>query len=227
MKNNKQYSKALRINYENWKKDSLSNTGYFIIFKGFKDTNKLKNISGNAMKLYVYLGLNSNNLTGEVWHSNATIAKYFDKSERTIRLWMQELESLNLIKRLQINFNEESHTFLQGYSNLDSYYDSEKYAYRYRLKDLQIRKLVDLNIYEKDISRAIKVNFKKAYVQVKKEYFEISSYAPIQKVDLKNINKILLNEIPEFYAYMKKYNYLKSDGSIGEKRQLFERVRVK
>lgn len=114
-KTNKQLSSIYKTNYSQWKSSGLENEGYFIIFNGFQKNNLLKKINGNALKLYIYLGINSSNSTGETWHSNASIAKYFGKSERTIRGWMKELEELNLIKRMQLEYNGPSHTYLQTY----------------------------------------------------------------------------------------------------------------
>ena len=105
-------------NYSIWKASSLESYGYFIIFSGFIENDKLKIISGNALKLYIYLGMHAKNHTGEVWHSNKRIAKYFGKSERTIRTWMKELEDLNLIKRMQLEYNGEAHTYLQPYESI-------------------------------------------------------------------------------------------------------------
>ncbi len=114
-KTNKQLAELYKNNYSEWKKLGLENEGYFIIFNSFQKNDKLKKISGNALKLYIYLGINSSNLTGETWHSNISISKYFNKSERTIRNWMKELEDLNLIRRMQLDYNGPSHTFLQTY----------------------------------------------------------------------------------------------------------------
>ena len=224
---NKQYALNIKNNYSKWKKDSLSNTGYFIIFKGFKDTKKLKNISGNALRLYIYLGITSNTSTGEVWHSNATIAKYFERSERTIRLWMQELESLNLIKRFQLNFNEESHTFLQPYYNLDSNFESEKHRYKFQLKNLIFRQTINLHQYDQDLNNLVSKHFKNVYIKINDNFFELISYSPIDKKHLRNINKIIKEEIPELNIFSNKYNFLKPDGSVGEKSQLFEKVKIK
>lgn len=105
----------LRNKYEEWKTEALSIGGYFPIFTGFKDTGHLKKLSGNALRLYIYLGLLSNNKTGECWPSIKTISSYFDKSERTIYNWLQELEEAKLIERYQIVYNEVSHTFLRPY----------------------------------------------------------------------------------------------------------------
>ncbi|MGK0469341.1 helix-turn-helix domain-containing protein [Clostridium sp.] len=112
---NKDLAILYKKNYEVWKKEGLNSYGYFILFNGLITSNKLININGNALKLYLYLGIHSKNMTGEVWHSNNRIAKYFNKSERTIRNWMKELEDMNLIKRMQLEFNGESHTYLQTY----------------------------------------------------------------------------------------------------------------
>ena len=112
---NSEKAEIYKGNYKSWKIDGLDDHPYFLIFKGFIDSNKLKNISGNALKLYIYLGMYSKNLTGEVWHNNHTIANYFGKSDRTIRSWAKELEDLNLIKRMQLEFNGTAHTYLQPY----------------------------------------------------------------------------------------------------------------
>lgn len=104
-----------RNNYRYWKKNNLKTSGYFIIFNGFKSNGYLKNISGNALKLYVYLGIHSDNETGESFHSIATIAKYFGKSERTVYNWFSELIELHLIRKAQLEFNGPSHTFMQPY----------------------------------------------------------------------------------------------------------------
>lgn len=113
--NNKEKSRQLRFEYRYWKQQSLEKSGYFIIFQGFLENNILKDISGNALKLYIYLGVNSNNMEGIVWHSNKTIANYFNKSERTIRLWMKELEDKNLIQRMRLQFDGQVYTYLKPY----------------------------------------------------------------------------------------------------------------
>lgn len=226
-KSNQQIANELKEIYSKWKRDSISEKGYFIIFNGFKTTDKLKDISGNALKLYIYLGLNSNNYTGEVWHTNATIATYFGKSERTIRGWMQELESLNLIKRFQLEFNQESHTFLQPYSN----FEPSKYVYIYRLKDKRYREIIDLTAYEDDIKLSIDYCFSditnKYYIKIKPSYFQISSFSPIPKKYLRDMGKFIKNSNKDFERYIKTYTFIKKDGSIGENHHLFERVKNK
>ena len=117
---NRDKSLLMRNNYKIWKYNALSESAYFIIFQGFLETNILKEISGNALKLYIYLGINSNNYEGIVWHSNKKIASYFDKSERTIRTWMKELEDLKLIKRMRLDYDGIVYTYLQPYKDKDN-----------------------------------------------------------------------------------------------------------
>lgn len=62
---------------------------------------------------YIFLGINSKNNTGESWYTIESISKYFGKSPRTISYWFKELEKLNLIKRMQLEINAPSHTYLQ------------------------------------------------------------------------------------------------------------------
>lgn len=112
---NSKKAEIYKKNYSVWKQAGLNHNSYFVIFKGFIESNKLKNISGNALKLYIYLGMYSKNNTGEVWHSTYKIAKYFGKSERTIRTWSKELEDIHLIKKMQLEFNGVTHTYLQPY----------------------------------------------------------------------------------------------------------------
>lgn len=112
----KQKAKYYSKNYYKWrsyKKDVHS--GFFIVYQDFKDKNILKHISGNALKLYIFLGINSKNETGESWYTIESIANYFEKSPRTISYWISELEKIGLIKRLQLEINKSSHTFLQPY----------------------------------------------------------------------------------------------------------------
>ncbi|KZO00488.1 helix-turn-helix domain-containing protein [Pseudobacillus badius] len=104
-----------RENYGKWKRNSLVHIGFFPVFQPLKEEFLLKKLSGNALKLYLYLGLNSGNTTGETWTSIDTIAKYFDKSPRAISNWIKELEDHQLIIRMQLAPNEAAHTFLKPY----------------------------------------------------------------------------------------------------------------
>jgi DNA-binding Lrp family transcriptional regulator len=191
---NRQFANILKNIYTDWKRSMLETSGYFVIFKPFQNSEKLKHISGNALKLYVYLGLNSNNYTGEVWHSNKKIATYFGKSERTVRGWMQELESLNLIKRFQLEYNKESHTYLQPYSSLD-YFEPEKYIYTYRIKNVEVRNSFNLSFYYDEINQLILKLIPKIYVNVKKDYIRITCYSPLKTNTLTKLNK----ELKQFF----------------------------
>ena len=135
---NVEKSLIFRENFKFWKFNSLERAGYFIIFQGFEETNILKKISGNAMKLYIYLGLHSNNYEGIVWHSNKTIANYFGKSERTIRGWIKELEDLNLIKRMRLKYDGKVYTYLQPYTAKLENIDEMKEGIVYFNKDKEL-----------------------------------------------------------------------------------------
>ena len=109
-------SEKYKKNYELWKNKGLLDEGYFIIFNSFMKNNILKRISGNALKLYIFLGSHSNNYSGNCWVTIDTMAKYFERTPRTISYWLKELEENNLIRRLQLEFNGPSHTYLQPYT---------------------------------------------------------------------------------------------------------------
>lgn len=114
---NSEKLEIMRFNYRKWKLDSLDEAGYFIIFQGFLESGLLNKISGNALKSYMYLGINSNNFEGVVWHSNSRIAQYFNKSETTIRTWMKELKDFQLIIRMQLKYDGSAYTYLQPYKS--------------------------------------------------------------------------------------------------------------
>ena len=112
---NKRKAEILKQNYSSWKQTSLDTEGYFPVFSHFKENFLLRNLSGNALRLYIYLGLHSKNMTGECWVTIDTIAKYFDKSNRAVSDWIKELENAKLIKRMQLQNNGVAFTFLQPY----------------------------------------------------------------------------------------------------------------
>ncbi len=125
MKNNipkKRKAEILRKDYGIWKKKAFNRFGFFPIFQPLKESFLLKKLSGNAIKLYVYLGLVSANESGETWVSIETIAKYFGKSERTISYWLKELEKSDLIERFQLEKDGVAHTFIKpyGYNQWDN-----------------------------------------------------------------------------------------------------------
>lgn len=105
----------IKEDYMIWKKNSLKDSGYFILFNGFLETNALKDISGGALKLYLFLGLKSNNKTGESFYKIESMSEYFNVSDRTISNWIKELVDRNLIYRVQMEYNSVTHTFLKPY----------------------------------------------------------------------------------------------------------------
>ena len=108
-------AKVLEKNFRTWKKASLDYSGFFPIFSEFKEGYYLKNLSGNAVKLYLYLGLRTGNEDGKTWVSIETIANYFGKSKRSISTWLTELENHQLVERMQMSPNDVSYTFLLPY----------------------------------------------------------------------------------------------------------------
>ena len=116
---NKQLAENNRKEYEEWKNLALDSFGFFPIFQPFKENFLLRKLSGNALRLYLYLGLMSGNQTGETWVSIETMSSYFRKSKRSISAWIKELEDAKLIERMQLELNGSSHTFLKPYGNID------------------------------------------------------------------------------------------------------------
>lgn len=148
---NEKKASDLEDNYRAWKVNSMTESGYFLIFQGFVENDILKSISGNALKLYMYLGIKSNNFAGVVWHSNEKIAAYFEKSERTIRLWMKELEDKKLIKRMRLAYDGIAYTFLLPY----------KISY----SDKYLKKIEGFLVYKNN----------KIYIKTNNEYLSISN----------------------------------------------------
>lgn len=104
----------LRKEHSLWRDTNFSNkNGFFPVFQDFKEI--LPNLSGGSVSLFIYMGLHSNNQTGECFHSIDKISNFFDKSPRTISKWISELEEAKLIKRLQLEINGPSHTFIRPY----------------------------------------------------------------------------------------------------------------
>ncbi|MBP1044626.1 helix-turn-helix domain-containing protein [Vagococcus sp. BWB3-3] len=110
--------------YEIWRQEQFEKKiGFFPVFSDFKPY--MKKLSPGAISLYVYFGLHANHKTGEVFHSVATIANFFNKSPRTISNWIYELESERLIERHQQKVNSVSHTYLVPYNWQSGYLKTE------------------------------------------------------------------------------------------------------
>jgi hypothetical protein len=108
-----------REEYYQWRRQKfVDNAGFFALFADFKAYLPL--LSTGAISLFIYIGLHSNNKTGECYHDLHTISKTFGKSKRTIISWFNELQSHGLIERLQLEFNGVSHTFIRPYTYMNS-----------------------------------------------------------------------------------------------------------
>ncbi|WP_144481463.1 helix-turn-helix domain-containing protein [Cytobacillus oceanisediminis] len=106
----------LRREHSQWRDTNFSNkVGFFPVFYEFKEI--LPQLSGGAVSLFIYIGLHSNNQTGECYHSIEKISDFFGKSPRTISKWIDELVEFRLIKRFQLEVNGPAHTFIRPYSN--------------------------------------------------------------------------------------------------------------
>jgi len=111
----------MKRDHREWRKNlQLEKTGFFPVF-----SNQIKpylqgedgNPSGNAMRLFIYLGIHSNNETGEVIGVNLRMMEQFFQCKlRTLQYWLEELEEAHLIKRVQAKFKGTSTIFLLPYS---------------------------------------------------------------------------------------------------------------
>lgn len=108
----------VRENYSDWREELYSmNKPFFMIHSDFKHQ-YLKDISGGALKLFIFLGIHSKYSTGDSWYSIEEVSKFFDKDQRTIAKWFSELEKMGLIFRAQDGFNRRANTFLKPYGFL-------------------------------------------------------------------------------------------------------------
>lgn len=118
LKNTPLLEKAMekkRQNYALWRAENRERRlGFYPIYNTFKDSH-LAEISGGALKAYIYFGIHSNNKTGECWHSVETIGEFFGVDARTVKKWVSELEERRLIIRYQKGFKRVANTFLLPY----------------------------------------------------------------------------------------------------------------
>lgn len=111
----------LRREHEVWKHElQAMNKPFFMIPTDFSHI-FLRDISGGALKLYLFLGFHSKYRTGESWYTSEQIALFFNKDPRTIAGWFNELEELGLIFRAQKGMMMKANTFMRpfGFSILD------------------------------------------------------------------------------------------------------------
>lgn len=111
----------LRDQYSKWKEQRKDEKSpFFMIYSDFKETH-LKELSGGALKLYLFLGFHVNTFTGECWVSVEKIADYLGKDERTVRKWFEELQDKKLIARIQTGYKRVANTFFLPYGDIDSH----------------------------------------------------------------------------------------------------------
>lgn len=106
-----------RKDYEEWRNHMREErAGFFPVFSvdEFKDL-LVTSLSGNALKLYLFLGFHANNTTGETTIGLDTIAKHFGAKRRTVQTWMKELTDHKLVARVQTGYRFKAHTFLLPY----------------------------------------------------------------------------------------------------------------
>jgi hypothetical protein len=115
----------LRKEHSKWRDENFFNKeGFFPVFHDFKEF--LPKMSGGAVSLFIYIGLHSNNQTGECYHDLERIAQYFNRSTRTVSTWFKELEEVGLITRMQLEMNGVSHTFIRPYTRNKKVIKSEE-----------------------------------------------------------------------------------------------------
>lgn len=112
-KSKREYTDILKDNWKNWKQlNTETRTIFFPITKDFEKIH-LKDISGGACKLYVFLGLKAGEM-GHSWYSINKMAESLNVTPRTIDKWLHELEDRGLIARDRKSIT--STTYLLPYS---------------------------------------------------------------------------------------------------------------
>lgn len=105
----------LREDHRRWKATRRKENSPFIqVFSDFKEEH-LRDISGGALKLYLFLSFHANSSTGECWISTEKIAAFFGNESRTVKKWIEELEHRELIKRIQVKYRRVANSFLKPY----------------------------------------------------------------------------------------------------------------
>lgn len=88
--------------------------GFFPIFTP-DFMKKFKDVSGNALKLYLYLGTYINNQDGYALVGIETISKDLKATKRTVHNWFQELREHRLVIRIQPGYKQPTFTCLLPY----------------------------------------------------------------------------------------------------------------
>ncbi len=103
----------LKSEYEKWRANArVTKEGFFPVFKNFRSYLK-GSLSSEAIRVFLYLGLVSNNKSGEVFYPLSSIASYLDKTDEDLKDIMDELKAANLVERIKTE--EGTKTFLLPY----------------------------------------------------------------------------------------------------------------
>ena len=109
-------TKRYKSEYEAWKKHRIAEKhGFFQIWQDFREFLPQNQLTGGALRLYLFFGIVSNNWTGHSWHSVKRIAKELGCGERSVLKWARELSDAGLIYRSQKKLNGVAHTYLRPY----------------------------------------------------------------------------------------------------------------
>lgn len=127
-----------REEYATWRNELQKiNKPFFMIPSDFKHI-FLKDISGGALKLFLFLGFHSKYHTGESWYSAEQIGYFFKKDTRTVANWFKELEDKGLIFRGQKGIMMKANTFLRPYGfRFDEIETGEHSDYKNVLLDVE------------------------------------------------------------------------------------------
>lgn len=105
----------LRTEHSQWKKEQHDEKAGFLPIFSQNFRPYLQKVQGPAIRLYMYLALNSRNDTGEIRLTQKQIESFFQCSSRSVINWLSELEKFGLIKRIQTGYKTEGHIFLRPY----------------------------------------------------------------------------------------------------------------
>lgn len=133
-----------REDYMEWRNELQEiNKPFFMIPTDFKHL-FLKDLSGGALKLYLFLGFHSKYNTGESWYTVEQVGAFFDKDPRTVANWFKELEESNLIFRKQKGYMMKANTFLRPHGfRFDEIKTEGESNYEDVLIDLEESDLID------------------------------------------------------------------------------------
>ena len=101
----------LREQYCSWTENHQQRgTRAFPIYEYFH-AEQLADLSGGALKLYIYLGLYSDPMTGECTQTTEVIAETLGVEPYTVKKWLNELKGKGLVEKIR----GTSYTFLLPY----------------------------------------------------------------------------------------------------------------